>query len=140
MKNVFIDTNVALDFLMRREAFYEEARAVMALGCNGYCKLYLSSLSFSNIAYIARKKFEGDSLYECLSEVRELVTVSGIGQETVDSSISLRAKDFEDAMQYFSALSAKVDCIVTRNVKDFSFSEVRVLTPHDFLREMHVDL
>ena len=71
MMNVFIDTNVALDFLMRREAFYEEARAVMALGYNGYCKLYLSSLSFSNIAYIARKKFEGNSLYECLSEVRE---------------------------------------------------------------------
>ena len=69
---VFIDTNVALDFLMRRKDFYEESRAVMALGYNGYCSLFLSSLSFSNVAYIARKKFEGSSLYDCLSEIREL--------------------------------------------------------------------
>lgn len=139
MMNVFIDTNVALDFLMRRADFYEDARAVMALGYHGYCRLYLSSLSFSNIAYIARKKFEGDSLYGCLTHLRELVTVSTVDEMVVDSAISLHAKDFEDAMQYFSAQSVNADCIVTRNVNDFSFSSIQILTPHEFLHHMNVE-
>ena len=140
MMKVFLDTNVALDFLMHRDGFFEEARAVMALGYNGYCELFLSSLSFSNIAYIARKKFEGGLLYDCLAEIRELVSVTGVDQDVVDSAIALHAKDFEDAMQYFSARSIIADCIVTRNVKDFPFSDITVMTPHEFLQKMNVSL
>lgn len=110
----------------------------MALGYNGYCRLYLSSLSFSNIAYIARKKFVADSLCRCLSDLRELVTVSVVDEMVVDSAISLHVKDFEDAMQYFSAQSVNADCIVTRNVNDFSFSDIQILSPQDFLHNMHV--
>ena len=54
----------------------------------------------------------------------------------VKSSVSLRAKDFEDAMQYFSAKEIGADCIVTRNVKDFDFAEIEVLTPHEFLEKI----
>lgn len=50
--------------------------------------------------------------------------------------MSLRAKDFEDAMQYFSAKEIGADCIVTRNVKDFDFAEIEVLTPHEFLEKI----
>ena len=63
--------------------------------------------------------------------------MSGVGQNIVDSAIALKAKDFEDAMQYFSAKEIDADCIVTRNVKDFDFAEIKVLTPHEFL-EMYV--
>lgn len=133
MKKVFVDTNVILDFLLKREAFFEDARMIMAMGYNKKCCLFMSSLSFSNIAYIARKKFDGDSLYACFSEIRELLYVSPVSKDEVDSAINLRVKDFEDAMQYYSAKSIGADCIITRNVKDFNFSDIEVLTPHDFL-------
>lgn len=133
MKKVFVDTNVILDFLLKREAFFEDARMIMAMGYNKKCCLFMSSLSFSNIAYIARKKFDGDSLYACFSEIRELLDVSPVSKDEVDSAINLRVKDFEDAMQYYSAKSIGADCIITRNVKDFNFSDIEVLTPHDFL-------
>lgn len=55
MKKIFLDTNIILDFLLKREGFFEESREIVALGYNHVCELYLSSLSFSNIAYIARK-------------------------------------------------------------------------------------
>ena len=43
-------------------------------------------------------------------------------------------KDFEDALQYFSAEQAGADCIITRNIKDFDFSSsVEALEPQDFL-------
>ena len=100
MKKVFVDTNVILDFLLKRDEFYENARFVMAMGYNDYCKLYISSLSFSNVAYIARKKFNGDALYECFLEIRELIDVSPVTEGEVDAAIALKAKDFEDALQY----------------------------------------
>lgn len=130
---VFVDTNVVLDFLLKREGFFEEARMVMVMGYNKLCDLYMSSLSFSNIAYIARKEFSGDALYGCFSDIRELLSVSSVTQEVVDGAIKLKAKDFEDAIQYFSARSIQADCIVTRNIKDFTFSEIPVYKPGEFL-------
>ena len=82
--------------------------------------------------YIARKKYTGDALYECFSEIRELVNVSSVNEVEVDSAIKLRSKDFEDALQYYSAKSVKADYIITRNTKDFSYSDIKVLTPREF--------
>lgn len=136
MLKVFVDTNVVLDFLLKREGFFGEARMVMALGYNKLCELYMSSLSFSNIAYIARKELSGDDLYGCFSDIRELLAVSSVTQEEVDEAIRLKARDFEDAIQYFSAKSVEADCIVTRNIGDFPFSDITVLTPREFLEQM----
>ena len=51
----------------------------------------------------------------------------------VRQALSLKANDFEDALQYYSARSIFSDSIVTRNVRDFVFSEIPVLTPSEFL-------
>ena len=139
MMRVFVDANVILDFLMKRANFFEEARTIMAMGYNHCCELYMSSLSFSNIAYIARNQLVGEALYKCFSSLRELVNVSSVCQDDVDLAIKLQAKDFEDALQYFSAKSVGADCIVTRNVKDFSFSEIDILTPGEFLGKLTKD-
>ena len=133
---VFVDTNVVLDFLLKREDVFEDARMIMALGYNKRCDLYMSSLSFSNIAYIARKQLKGDALYECFSEIRELLSVSPVTQVELDQAILLRASDFEDALQYNSAKTVGADCILTRNTKDFQFSEIVILTPSEFVKKM----
>ena len=134
MMKVFVDTNVVLDFLLKREDFFEDARMIMALGYNKRCDLYMSS--FSNIAYIARKQLKGDALYECFSEIRELLSVSPVTQVELDQAILLRASDFEDALQYNSAKTVGADCILTRNTKDFQFSEIVILTPSEFVKKM----
>lgn len=136
MRKVFVDTNVVLDFLLKRKGYFEAARTIMALGYNKFCDLYMSSLSFSNIAYIARKQLKGDELYDCFTELRELLSVSPTTQEEVDQAILLRAKDFEDALQYCSAKAIEADCIVTRNVQDFSFSTLVLLPPDEFVQKM----
>lgn len=133
MKTVFLDTNIAIDFLLNRRPFSTDALDVIkTCHVNSY-HIYASSLSFSNIAYILRKQFKDEELYMRLSALREIVAVSKVNEEMVDASLSLRPHDFEDALQYFSALSAGADCIVTRNVCDFSFAEIPVLKPSEFL-------
>ena len=66
----------------------------------------------------------------------EFAEVTSVDSVAVKSAVELGTKDFEDALQYFSAKSIGADCIVTRNVKDFSFSEVQVLTPQEFLAQI----
>lgn len=132
MQTVFLDTNVLLDFLLKRED-YAEAREILTMGYQGKLLLYVSSLSFSNIAYITRKTFRGNALYEVFQGLRELVNVSKVDSVTIDKAIALRAADFEDALQYYSALSVDARAVVTNNTKDFLFSEIEVLTPRQFL-------
>lgn len=133
MKKVFLDTNVALDYLLFRKDFFGDAEKIIALGSNKVCKLCMSSLSFSNIAYVARKEMPLDKLYLMLVDFVGFIDVASVGKKEVARTLNLKAKVFEDALQYFSAKAVKADCIVTRNTKDFPFSDIPVLTPHEFL-------
>lgn len=133
---VFVDTNVMLDFLLRRTDVFEEARTILAWGYNRRYDLFMTSLSFSNIAYIARKQLKGDDLYDCFCEIREMLSVAPVTQVELDQAVLLRADDFEDALQYCSAKTIGADCIVTRNKQDFPFSTIEVLAPKEFVQRM----
>ena len=88
------------------------------------------------MAYIARKTFPGKAIYSVLSTLLEMVEVASVDSDVVKSAVALQAKDFEDAIQYFSAKSIGADCIVTRNVKDFPFPGLPVITPQEFLNQI----
>lgn len=133
MKIIFLDTNIILDFLMKRDDFLKDAERILDMGYNQECKLFLSSLFFSNIAYIARQRYRGNELYDLLDKVREMMDVADVDKWAVERALKLRAKDFEDALQYYSALKINADYIITRNKKDFSFSDIKVLTPKEFI-------
>ena len=68
-----------------------------------------------------------------LQTFRPVFTIVPIGAEVVDRAVALRADDFEDALQYFSAIQAGADCLITRNIKDFGFAKIEVLDSHSFL-------
>lgn len=93
----------------------------------------MSSLSFSNIAYIARKRYSRETLYDLLTGVREFIRVTSVDQKVVDMALRSRARDFEDALQYYSAFKSGVDVLVTRNVSDYDFDGMAIVTPKDFV-------
>lgn len=136
MKRVFLDTNVLLDYIQQREEFCECAETILRLGYNRRVALLASALSFSNIAYIVRKTYKGAALYEVFVRLRSIINCTTLNENMVDAAIALRAPDFEDALQYYSALGVGADCIVTRNVGDFAFSRIPVLTPAEFVEKM----
>lgn len=132
--NVFLDTNIALDYILERKEFVEDAKNVIAYCLNCKHTLYLSSVSFANISYIARKGFGGLDYRQLLMLLRRMVRVSVSNEEIVDRSLLTENKDFEDAMQYHSASTVNADVIITRNVQDFPVGSIKVLTPKDFLK------
>jgi predicted nucleic acid-binding protein len=91
-------------------------------------------LSIANIKYSTRKDIPLKEFYETIKGLRELFTIIPVGEKAVDRALALEPRDFEDALQYFSAEQAGVDCIVTRNIKDFYFdNSVETMEPGDFL-------
>jgi toxin-antitoxin system, toxin component, PIN family len=131
MKRIFLDTNFIIDFLLREE--YKPACIdLLAKGKeNGY-RFYISFLSVANFAYIARKspRQERD---EYISNICNLFSVVSNTALQLNRAIAMDAADFEDALQYQSAIEARCDCIITRNQKDFSFSEIPVLSATEYL-------
>ena len=135
---LFIDTNVLLDVILERDD-YENAARIMSLPDTSHgIKLYASILSMANIAYITRRNLQGNSFYQMMNNLSLLISVLPMNKNTLRSAISLRAKDFEDALQYICAKETNCDILITRNKKDFNFSEIPVLTPLEFLQKQGV--
>ena len=132
MKRIFIDTNVIIDVLMQRDGYLSSAR-VLALAKNEDTTLFVSVLTMANLAYILRKSLKGDSFYAEMRKLSCLVNVADTTNNHFLSALDLQAKDFEDALQYYCAISNECNIIVTRNKKDFAFSSISVLTPEELL-------
>ena len=104
---IFLDTNVLIDYLNKREPFFAEASQVMDLCVSKQVEGVLSSLSVINAAYIMRKAYPKDSLLLKISWLTEKFEVCPINKESIQRAANSRPSDFEDAVQYFSAVQAK---------------------------------
>ncbi|MBQ4483549.1 MAG: PIN domain-containing protein [Prevotella sp.] len=131
---VFIDTNVFLDYIQQRQEGWREAEVIFYLAIHGDIELLVSDLTIANMRYVTRKDIPLEQFYAVMKSLRKYYTIVGVGSASVDEAYRVESKDFEDALQYFSAEQAGADCIITRNIKDFDFSSsVEALEPQDFL-------
>jgi predicted nucleic acid-binding protein len=134
MENVFIDTDVIIDFLTNRKPFSLESAKIFSLIDQKKIKGCVSSISFSNIYYVLRKFGTHKKVINSLQELSEMVDIVKVDGDIVKSALTSDFKDFEDSIQYFAAQEyKKVDCIITRNNKDYKDSSLPVMTPETFL-------
>ncbi|MBR0276767.1 MAG: PIN domain-containing protein [Prevotella sp.] len=133
MKRVFLDTNVMIDIIGQREPFCVPALQILSLADRGILQICVSAMSYATASFIlGRYNKEVDILSE-FSKFMQITTATPVDSETVDSSLRSEFSDFEDAMQYFSALRENVDYIVTRNKKDFTAAAIPVFEPQEFI-------
>jgi len=136
---IFLDTDVALDHLADRQPFAEYAHRLFALAETGELTVCLSSLSFSNLYYILRKLKGHDETMALLRKLKLLVHVSAVSEAEIQSALSSGFKDFEDAIQHFTAKAERtVSVIVTRNKADYTGGEMLILSPDEFLAKREV--
>jgi predicted nucleic acid-binding protein len=137
MKNIFIDSDVIIDFLVDREPFSSNATNLFSLIDQKIIYGYVSSLSFSNIYYVLRKFGSHAKVISSLRTLSEIVQTLKVDGYIIKSALLSGFKDFEDAIQYFTALeNNNIDIIITRNVKDYKDSSLPVMTPEAFLATM----
>jgi predicted nucleic acid-binding protein len=131
---VFLDTNVLIDVLANREPFYDDAAAVWTLAEDGAISGQISVLSFTNTFYIVRRLADEKTARRTLGLLRDAFTLVACDGAIIRKAIDARFDDFEDAVQYLSAIEAGADCLVTRNESHFPDSgQCPVLAPAEFL-------
>ncbi|MEO6133763.1 MAG: PIN domain-containing protein [Ginsengibacter sp.] len=134
MKQIFLDTNVVIDFLADRKPFSVAAANIFNLAVSGKVKIYISALSYSNIYYILRQAFSNAGTIKLLDELCEMTEIADVTKAIIKKSLKSDLKDFEDAIQYNCALSLnKIDFIVTRDTKDFRKSTLPIMNPEEAL-------
>ena len=135
MKKVFLDTNILIDYLARRGQFFEPAAQIVQLGQQHEFDLLVSAMSFATASFIleAHHKLSNETIVRKFADFVAMCNVTPVDTLVVDESIASRFSDFEDAMQYYTALKAKADFIITRNGKDFAASKIPVMTATEFL-------
>lgn len=133
MTKVFIDSDVVLDFLTKREPFHEDAMRIFEYASRGKLKLFVSSLSVNNINYVVSKLESAEKAKKQLIALLGLIEILPVAQSTVKKSLFSDFRDFEDGLQNFCAEEGKLTTIVTRNIKDYSSSSLVIQTPKEFL-------
>ncbi len=137
MKNLFLDTNVLMDILANRIPFYESSSKVYKLGLNKKCNLFTSSNTINTLHYLLKKFIGEQDIRKALDEITDIVSVIPVNLDMIKKSLKSNHKDFEDAIQIYSAQSIKgMDCIVTRDLKDYKNAEIQVYTPDQFLNQI----
>lgn len=126
---VFLDTNVVIDYLAKRQPFAEDANRMIMLCCQREVELCISALSFTTIYYVLRKQYGHKRLLTLLSEIYHLLTVCAVDGQIMQHALLSEFTDFEDAVQCYTAKACNADVIVTRNLKDFSHSPLITRTP-----------
>ena len=132
MTKLFLDTNIVVDLLERREPFCHDAVRLFTMAYNRQVQLVVSPMTYSTASFLLRKH-GSEGVRHLLSNFRQLSRVAAANERTVDDSLASQFKDFEDAMQYYTALRAKANAIITRNGKDFINSKLPVMTAGEFL-------
>ena len=133
---LFLDTNVLIDFILERPLFYQPAAMIVSLAAERKIDICVSALSVvtANFICIERCKMPLDVYRRKVDFLRNFIEVCSVDSSDINSSYEANWKDFEDGVQYFSALRSGVDYLVTRNVQDFEENELKVITVDEACR------
>lgn len=126
---LFLDTNIVIDYLAKRQPFAEDVCQMVMLCCQKNYELCVSSLSFATVYHVLRKQYAHEHLLALLSDITGLFSIAAVDGKIVQDALSSNFTDFEDAIQCYTAVADNADVIVTRNVKDFGPSPLLVKTP-----------
>ena len=133
MIKVFFDTNIMIDVIGRREKFCLPSLQIMSLADRGLVSVYVSALSYATASFILGMDNKEVDILREFSKFMKITTTTPVDYSTIEKSIESKFKDFEDAMQYFSAKHEDIDYIITRNKKDYSASDIPVFEPQEFI-------
>ena len=135
-----LDTCVVMDFLQNREPFSIPARSILRAAAADWFTGCITAKSATDIYYLTHRCTHSDK--EARVKLNQLLTILGLLDTSADDifhALSSPVSEFEDAVMIDAAARAQVDCIVTRNTKDYAKSSVPVYTPDEFLNHLELE-
>lgn len=136
MTKLFLDTNVTIDFIGERHPHYIHAAQILSLADQGKISLVISALTYSTTYYIVSKEEGHATTLAKLAKFKVLVQTAYLKDSIIEKGLTSSFEDFEDSLQYHSALQENCDIIITRNGKDFKTSHLPIMTPIEYLTSL----
>lgn len=136
MQKIFLDTNIIIDFLGERENFYLPSARILTLADQNKIKVFTSAVSISTTYYLLSKYENQKAAIEKIRKFKVLCSISVMDDEVVEKAMNSDLPDFEDALQYYSALASGCELFITRNEKDFKNAMLPVMNAESYLKSV----
>jgi len=134
MKKILVDTNIILDLLAKRKVFYDSASRLFSLADQNKIELYISSLSIANTNYVLSKILNPLDAKDILRRFKVLVSIIPLTDKIIDLALNdNNFSDFEEGLQYYSALGANCKIIISRDKKGFKSAKLPIMSAEEFL-------
>ena len=140
MIELFVDSDIILDLLAQREPHYIHAARLFTLIDQNEVVAYTSPLIFANLHYLLKKQSSNLLALKNLRKLKTLINILSIDEKVIEQSLNSEFNDFEDAIQYFTAVNNGITFIITRNKIDYKRSKIDVLTAEEFLKSFGTKL
>lgn len=136
-EKLLIDTNVILDLLAKREPYDVESRQIFSMADTNNVELIVSSLSLVNTYYILSEVMKIKESRLIIGKFKVLVNSFELNDKIIELALNdHNFKDFEDGIQYYTALESQCEMIITRNQKDFKNSLLPVFSPNEYISKV----
>src|SRR5262245_36460707 len=133
---ILLDTNILLDVLTKRQGHSDNSAKVWTLVHSELVEGYLSAISVNNLYYIVRKLQDRKTAEAFVDDILKDFEIASLTKSILKQARTFASKDFEDSIQYFSAIQEGCEVLITRNKKDFPTLGLQILTPAEFLKQL----
>jgi len=130
---LFLDTNIMLDLLGERIPFYHSIAKIATLADKRKITIVVSALSYATVSYFLTKYENSEKAKEKLRKFKIISEICDLDGLIIEKGLNSNYTDFEDSLQYFSALKSDCGIIITRNGKDFKLSQIPIMTSEEYL-------
>jgi predicted nucleic acid-binding protein len=130
---ILIDLNILLDVLQKREPFYSASANLLAAVETVRVDGYVAAHSLTTLFYLIKKDRGIADAKALITNLLQFIKVASVDQTTIEQALNLNYPDFDDAVQMMCAVQCKVNCLVTRNIKDYQPALLPVMQPVDYL-------
>lgn len=133
---ILIDTNILIDYLVKREPFYNNSKEIIIKCGKKEIDGFIAAHSVMNAFYILRNTYSSEERRKILLKLCKAITIIGIDEIKIKNSLmNADFKDIEDCLQTECAAECDAEYIITRNIKDFAASRIAPILPENFLSE-----
>lgn len=133
MDSLYLDTNIILDLIEKRKPFYKYAQSIFSRKDKNLIRLYTSSLNFANLHFIISKKTNKENATNALLKLKTLIDILPLDEKIIQLSLASGFNDFEDAIQYYTAIEHNIPVLITRDIKDYKKANISVMTSEQYL-------
>lgn len=133
---IFLDANILVSVLNKEYPLFTTTARILSLADSNKFLLYTSPVCLAIAFYFAEKKLKSEKAKSKIRILSQHIYITTVDESTVSQTLKNPAiNDFEEGLQYYSALESKCNCIITEDVDDFYFSKIEVLRSEEFFKK-----